>query len=87
MSESKPLPLHSAPHTFAGVAQVGADYAARNDDELGLSEPEAARRLLANGYNELASAQPRNLLEIIWDVVREPMLLLLLACGAVYLAL
>lgn len=62
-------------------------FAASADSELGLDEREASARLIANGPNELASARPRNLLAIVWEVVREPMLLLLLACGAVYLAL
>jgi len=56
-------------------------------DENGLSETEAASRLAASGYNELASAKPRNFFYIVLDVVREPMFLLLLACGSIYLAL
>jgi Ca2+-transporting ATPase len=53
----------------------------------GLSEQEAATRLRAEGANELPSAKPRSLLAIAWQVVREPMLLLLVGAGAIYLFL
>ena len=50
----------------------------------GLSNAEAAERLAREGYNELPSAARRNILAIAIDVVREPMFLLLVACGAIY---
>jgi Ca2+-transporting ATPase len=50
----------------------------------GLSEHEALSRLKAEGYNELPSARPRTILAIALSVVREPMFLLLLACGTLY---
>ncbi len=53
----------------------------------GLSEAEAARRLQQHGYNELPSSKGRSILATAWDVVREPMFLLLLACGTIYLIL
>src|SRR5579872_4551957 len=53
----------------------------------GLSEAEASRRLRQEGYNEMPSSKRRSILAIVWDVVREPMFLLLLACGTVYLLL
>lgn len=53
----------------------------------GLSEREAAERLRQEGYNELPSAKPRSILAIAFEVVREPMLLLLLASGTIYLLL
>lgn len=49
----------------------------------GLSSAEAGRRLAADGPNELPTAAPRNLVRQAWDVVREPMLLLLLGAGSV----
>ncbi|SBS73750.1 Cation transport ATPase [uncultured Mycobacterium sp.] len=49
----------------------------------GLSAQEAARRLASDGPNELPTAKRRNLLQETWDVVRQPMLLLLLGAGAV----
>ncbi|HEY3296050.1 MAG TPA: cation-translocating P-type ATPase [bacterium] len=53
----------------------------------GLSEQEAARRLVEEGYNELPSSKRRSIFAIAWDVVREPMFLLLVACGTIYLLL
>lgn len=53
----------------------------------GISEEEATQRLMSEGYNELPSAEKRNSLEIIFEVVREPMFLLLLASGIIYLLL
>ena len=49
----------------------------------GLSSAEAARRLAADGPNELPTAKPRNLLQQSWAVIRQPMLLLLLVAGTV----
>jgi Ca2+-transporting ATPase len=48
---------------------------------------QAARQLAADGPNELPSARPRTVLDIAREVVREPMLLLLIATGIVYLLL
>jgi len=53
----------------------------------GLSEQEAAARLRKEGYNELPSTKQRSIFAIAFDVVREPMFLLLVACGTVYLVL
>ena len=53
----------------------------------GLSEQEAAARLRAEGSNELPSGKPRGLLALAWQVVREPMLLLLIGAGTIYLFL
>ena len=49
----------------------------------GLSSDEAASRLASDGPNELPSAAPRNLLRQAFDVVKEPMLLLLLGAGVI----
>jgi Ca2+-transporting ATPase len=52
----------------------------------GLSEEEAAKRLKEHGYNELPSARKRRtVLAIAFEVAREPMFLLLIACGTIYL--
>ena len=51
----------------------------------GLSESEAHARLSRFGFNELPCAQPESILRILFRVLREPMLLLLVACGAIYL--
>ena len=53
----------------------------------GLSQEEAADRLARDGPNELSSAKPRSLFAIAAKVVLEPMFLLLIACGAIYLLL
>ena len=62
--------------------------AARNDQPLsGLSTAEAQQRLAASGYNELNPPQPRRVWRMVADVLREPMFLLLLAAGCIYLLL
>ncbi|MDX8482427.1 cation-translocating P-type ATPase [Mesorhizobium sp. VK24D] len=53
----------------------------------GLSEAEARARILAEGPNELPRSGRRTPLKIVVEVVREPMLALLLGSGAVYLLL
>ena len=53
----------------------------------GLSSAEAASRLLRDGPNELPSAKPRSFVRIALEVLREPMFLLLLASGVIYLLL
>lgn len=52
---------------------------------VGLPEAEAARRLRQEGYNELPASRKRSAVAIAFEVVREPMFLLLVACGLVYL--
>lgn len=51
----------------------------------GLTQSQAAQRLAEEGYNELPSSRRRNILAIAVEVIREPMFLLLVACGVVYL--
>lgn len=53
----------------------------------GLSETEAQQRLKTEGYNELPSQRRRNPLIILLHVIMEPMLLLLLIAGLIYLFL
>jgi Ca2+-transporting ATPase len=53
----------------------------------GLSETDAQTRLKTEGYNELPRSDRRTPLRIVTEVVREPMLALLLGGGVVYLAL
>ena len=53
----------------------------------GLTEQQAAERLRQEGYNELPSARKRGILAVAFEVAREPMFLLLLAAGGVYLVL
>jgi Ca2+-transporting ATPase len=53
----------------------------------GLTAKEAAARLARDGPNEIAAAKRRTLAQNALAIVREPMSLLLLACGAIYLVL
>jgi len=53
----------------------------------GLSETEAADRLRTEGWNELPSAKPRNVAVIAFEIVRQPIFLLLAAAGSIYLML
>ena len=49
----------------------------------GLTSHEADARLAADGPNDLPTAKPRNLLQQLWGVVREPMLLFLVGAGTI----
>ena len=53
----------------------------------GLSESEAQARLKSEGYNELPRGDRRTAFRIVLEVMREPMLALLLGGGVIYLAL
>src|SRR4051812_23577508 len=53
----------------------------------GLCASEAAERLTVDGPNELPTAKPRNLAQQARDVLREPMLLLLVGAGVLYFVL
>jgi P-type Ca2+ transporter type 2C len=53
----------------------------------GLSETQASQCLTWDGPNELPVSRPRGVLRLLRDVVLEPMFLLLVACGAIYMAL
>jgi P-type Ca2+ transporter type 2C len=53
----------------------------------GLTSEEAARRLREEGFNELPAARPKNILHIALEVIREPMFILLMSCGSLYLLL
>ena len=53
----------------------------------GLTAEEAQSRLAIDGPNGLPTSHKRGLLKLLAEVVAEPMFLLLLACGALYLFL
>ncbi|HMM77033.1 MAG TPA: cation-translocating P-type ATPase [Gammaproteobacteria bacterium] len=53
----------------------------------GLSSDEAARRLAAEGYNELPQDAPQGLWSMVWHTLTEPMFILLVAAGALYVVL
>jgi Ca2+-transporting ATPase len=54
---------------------------------LGLDPAVAAALLRDEGPNELGVSQRRTLRDIAWEVVREPMFLLLLGAGGIYLVM
>ncbi len=59
-----------------------------NDLEFsGLTSDEVASRIAKNGYNELQGSSSRNFWMIIFGVIKEPMFLLLVACGTLYMIL
>ena len=53
----------------------------------GLSEETVNEKVAKEGFNELPSSKPKSLLALAWGVVKEPMFLLLVACGTLYLVL
>lgn len=56
-------------------------------EQMGLSEREAAARLQREGYNELPALRQRGLLAVVVEVTREPMFILLIGGGLVYVVL
>jgi P-type Ca2+ transporter type 2C len=57
------------------------------DALTGLSKDEAAEKLRTEGYNELPESKQRSVLWIIFEVIHEPMFILLVASGLIYFAL
>lgn len=53
----------------------------------GLSSDEASRILKEDGPNELPSGRRHTILDTVFEVMKEPMFLLLLAAGSLYLVL
>ena len=53
----------------------------------GLTTAEAAKRLAAEGANELPTERERTLGAIAFEVVKQPMFLMLLGGGLIYLCL
>ncbi|HEY9685458.1 MAG TPA: HAD-IC family P-type ATPase, partial [Coleofasciculaceae cyanobacterium] len=53
----------------------------------GLSREEVRERLARDGYNELRKSKPRTGLQIAFNVLKEPMFLLLIGAGTIYLLL
>jgi len=56
-------------------------------DLKGLSDADAAERLRTEGFNELPSSRPRNLLALAWASCANPCSVMLASCGAIYLVL
>ena len=51
----------------------------------GLTSAQAEQKFHTEGYNSLPSSKPKNYLTIALGVIREPMFILLVACGTLYL--
>ncbi|MEP6587913.1 MAG: HAD-IC family P-type ATPase, partial [Polaromonas sp.] len=70
-----------------GGAQPHTEDSRGAPEPAGLSAAEAARRLAAEGPNLLPGSAPKSSAAIVREVVKEPMFLMLLAAGGIYLAL
>jgi Ca2+-transporting ATPase len=53
----------------------------------GLSAQEVNDRLKTFGYNELPTSKPKSLWHIAFEVIKEPMFILLISCGTIYMVL
>ena len=59
-----------------------------NSDKFkGLTSSQVTEKLRTEGYNSLPSSKPKIFLSIAVGVVKEPMFILLVACGSLYLVL
>src|SRR6185503_7245256 len=73
---TSPAELWTAP---ISRSESGSDFALG-----GLSEPEARDRLAREGANELPTQRKRGIGAISFEVVREPMFIMLVAAGTLY---
>jgi len=53
----------------------------------GLSTEKAKRKLRDEGNNSLPSSKPKDIFHIAFNVIKEPMFILLVACGSLYMVL
>ena len=68
-----------------GLVETVAMVRLPDIEPIGLTSQEAAKILGEDGPNELPSSKQRSNWRIAFDVMREPMFLLLVACGVIYL--
>jgi len=54
------------------------------DKITGLTEKEAAKRIKLEGYNEITGSNKNNFFSLVLGILKEPMFLLLIACGLIY---
>lgn len=66
---------------------AGRSLTARQGGETGLSTSQARERLARDGPNELPRSRKRTAVTITLEVLREPMLAMLLAAGGIYFVL
>jgi len=53
----------------------------------GLTAKEVLHSFKKHGYNELPSSKKRSILAIVWEIMKEPMISLLVGCGIIYIIL
>lgn len=53
----------------------------------GITSNKANEQLKRHGYNELPTAKPKSVWQIALEVIKEPMFILLISCGSLYLVL
>jgi Ca2+-transporting ATPase len=53
--------------------------------QLGLASETAREKLKQNGFNELPGSKPKSIWRILFDVLKEPIVLILVCCGILYL--
>jgi len=53
----------------------------------GLTSAQVAEKLLLEGFNSLPSSKPKNIFTLALGVIKEPMFILLVGCGSLYLIL
>jgi Ca2+-transporting ATPase len=63
------------------------DNSFRKEKIQGLTEEEVKLKRGSDGFNELPSSKPKNFFNLALGVIQEPMFLLLVACGTLYLVL
>jgi Ca2+-transporting ATPase len=74
--------------SYSNIHLLGVDMESeRHEISSGLSDREVRERLDRDGWNELPSSRRRSVLAILFDVVREPMFIMLIVCGLIYLML
>jgi P-type Ca2+ transporter type 2C len=56
-------------------------------EQIGLSDSEARQRLERDGPNEIEVSAPRSVIKLALEVASEPMFMLLVACGCIYMLL
>ena len=69
---------------MTAIAQLTAATGLSDQDANGLSSTIALTRQKQEGYNELPSAQSSSLWSIAWDMVQDPIFLLLVGGGIIY---
>lgn len=87
MPRSREIPAPASGYRLAPSMPTAETNGKIDARPRGLTAAEAARRLKADGPNELPGHKPRNLLAITREVLTEPMFLLLIAASAIYVVL